>query len=62
MTYSHDGFGLGDLRRNTTIASRFVGQVPKSSVLMLMWANSIPDGLREPNSCWIKVFENARRA
>src|SRR5256885_14009689 len=26
-----------------------------------MWANSIPDGLREPKSCWIKVFENSRR-
>jgi predicted glycosyltransferase len=36
MTYSHDGFGLGHLRRNTTIASRLVSQVPKSSVLMLI--------------------------
>jgi len=36
MTYSHDGFGLGHLRRNTTIASRLVRQVPKSSVLMLI--------------------------
>ena len=36
MTYSRDGFGLGHLRRNTTIASRLVKQVPKSSVLILI--------------------------
>lgn len=36
MTYSHDGFGLGHLRRNTTIASALARQVPDSSVLMLI--------------------------
>lgn len=36
MTYSHDGFGLGHLRRNTTIASQLASEVPKSSVLMLI--------------------------
>ena len=36
MTYSHDGFGLGHLRRNTTIASHLAGDVPESSVLMLI--------------------------
>ena len=36
MTYSHDGFGLGHLRRNTTIASVLARQVPESSVLMLI--------------------------
>jgi len=36
MTYSHDGFGLGHLRRNTTIASVVAGQVPDSSVLMMI--------------------------
>src|SRR5215472_4918757 len=36
MTYSHDGFGLGHLRRNTTIASHFATEIPKSSVLMLI--------------------------
>lgn len=36
MTYSHDGFGLGHLRRNTTIASHLAGEIPKSSVLMLI--------------------------
>ena len=36
MTYSHDGFGLGHLRRNTTIASVVARQVPDSSVLMLI--------------------------
>ena len=36
MTYSHDGFGLGHLRRNTTIASALARQVADSSVLMLI--------------------------
>ena len=36
MTYSHDGFGLGHLRRNTTIASHLASEVPKSSVLMMI--------------------------
>ncbi|PYT89390.1 MAG: hypothetical protein DMG36_22415 [Acidobacteria bacterium] len=36
MTYSHDGFGLGHLRRNTTIASVLARQVPDSSVLMMI--------------------------
>jgi len=36
MTYSHDGFGLGHLRRNTTIASHLACEVPTSSVLMLI--------------------------
>jgi len=36
MTYSHDGFGLGHLRRNTTIASVLARQIPDSSVLMLI--------------------------
>ena len=36
MTYSHDGFGLGHLRRNTTIASVVARRIPDSSVLMLI--------------------------
>lgn len=35
MTYSHDGYGLGHLRRNTNIASKFLQEAPGSSVLML---------------------------
>jgi predicted glycosyltransferase len=35
MTYSHDGYGLGHLRRNSNIASRFVQEIPGSTVLML---------------------------
>jgi predicted glycosyltransferase len=35
MTYSHDGFGLGHLRRSTNIAAQFVQEAPGSSVLML---------------------------
>jgi predicted glycosyltransferase len=36
MTYSHDGYGLGHLRRNSTIAASLVRQIPHSSVLMLV--------------------------
>ena len=36
MTYSHDGFGLGHLRRNTTIASHLANELPASSILMLI--------------------------
>jgi len=36
MAYSHDGFGLGHLRRNTNIASRLVGELPGSNVLLLV--------------------------
>ena len=35
MTYSHDGYGLGHLRRSTNIAAQFVHEAPSSSVLML---------------------------
>jgi predicted glycosyltransferase len=35
MTYSHDGYGLGHLRRNTNIAAKFVQETPGSSVLMI---------------------------
>jgi predicted glycosyltransferase len=35
MTYSHDGYGLGHLRRNSNIAARFVEEMPGSTVLML---------------------------
>lgn len=36
MMYSHDGFGLGHVKRNTNIATRFVAECPGSSVLMLV--------------------------
>ena len=35
ITYSHDGYGLGHLRRNCNIAGIFVEQVLGSSVLMI---------------------------
>jgi len=34
MTYSHDGYGLGHLRRASNIAARFVQETPGSTVLM----------------------------
>ena len=36
MMYSPDGIGLGHVRRNASIASRFVREVPGASVLMLV--------------------------
>ncbi len=42
IMYSHDAFGMGHLRRNTSIASRRVVQIPGSSVLML---TGLPSGL-----------------
>src|SRR5713101_816379 len=36
MAYSHDGFGLGHLRRNTNIAARFVRDTRESNVLLLV--------------------------
>src|SRR5215472_17849238 len=36
MTYSHDGYGLGHMRRNSTLAASIVRQMPHASVLMLV--------------------------
>jgi predicted glycosyltransferase len=36
MTYSHDGYGLGHLKRNSTLAASIVRQMPHASVLMLV--------------------------
>ena len=35
LTYSHDGYGLGHLRRNSVIAARFVREMPQATALML---------------------------
>src|SRR5690242_14536942 len=35
IAYSHDGYGLGHLRRNSIIAGGFVREVPHSTALML---------------------------
>ena len=36
MTYSQDGYGLGRMRRNSTIAASIMRQMQHSSVLMLV--------------------------
>ena len=36
LTYSHDGFGMGHLRRNINVTTRFLADAPESSVLMLV--------------------------
>ncbi len=42
LMYSHDGVGLGHMRRNSTIAARLVNEVAEASVLMLV---GCPSGL-----------------
>lgn len=42
LMYSHDGFGLGHLKRNVTIASRTVHDLPGSKVLLITGHSSIP--------------------
>lgn len=42
LTYSHDGFGLGHMRRNYNIATRFVLTLPGANALMLV---SSPPGI-----------------
>jgi predicted glycosyltransferase len=42
MMYSHDGIGLGHMRRNANIATQFVRRLPDASVLMV---GSAPTGL-----------------
>ena len=36
LMFSHDGFGLGHLRRNTQIATRFVEEVLGASALLVV--------------------------
>lgn len=42
LAYSHDGFGLGHLRRNVSVASRFVDEAPGSSALLLAGLPGLP--------------------
>ena len=42
LMYSHDGVGLGHMRRNSAIAARLVNEVAEASVLMLV---GCPSGL-----------------
>ncbi len=42
LMYSHDGFGLGHLKRNFTIAKKIVQEIPGSQVLLLMGHISVP--------------------
>lgn len=47
VLYSHDGFGLGHIRRNLAIAGGFVAAVPDSSVALI--AGTIPPVLDLPS-------------
>jgi predicted glycosyltransferase len=42
LMYSHDGFGLGHLKRNFNIAKRWVQESPGNQALLLMGHNSVP--------------------
>ncbi|NGX41844.1 MAG: UDP-N-acetylglucosamine--N-acetylmuramyl-(pentapeptide) pyrophosphoryl-undecaprenol N-acetylglucosamine transferase [Chlamydiae bacterium] len=42
LMYSHDGFGLGHLKRNFNIAKQTVQEIPGSKALLIMGHTSIP--------------------
>lgn len=55
LMYSHNGFGLGHLKRTTNIAARFVREVPTSSVLMLVGSPAGVSFSLPPGVDFIKV-------
>jgi predicted glycosyltransferase len=48
LLYSHDGFGLGHLRRNLNVARRLVREVPGTSALVVAGLPGVP-GLEPPD-------------
>lgn len=50
LTYSHDSFGLGHLRRSVTLASAMVAQGPHVHVLCLT-GSPVPDLFQLPERC-----------
>ncbi len=55
MTYSHDGYGLGHLRRTSNIAAHFIETAPESSVLMITGCASGPPFLLPAGIDFIKI-------
>jgi len=55
VTYSHDGFGLGHLRRTLDIARWVVRDVPESNVLMLIGCPSASLFALPPGIDYIKI-------
>lgn len=50
MTYSHDGFGMGHLRRNINVTSRFMAEEPGATALMMVGCSpesyfDLPEGI-----------------
>ena len=44
LMYSHDGFGLGHLKRNITLATRLVQEIPGSRILLIAGHANLPWG------------------
>ncbi|HEV2175582.1 MAG TPA: glycosyltransferase [Terriglobia bacterium] len=55
MTYSHDGYGMGHLRRNVNLATRLVRDLRGASVLMLGSCSSGPYFELAPGIDFIKI-------
>lgn len=60
LLYSHDGFGLGHLRRNLNVAGRLVRELPGSSVLVLAGLPGIP-GLQLPDGVDLVKLPSIRK-
>jgi predicted glycosyltransferase len=55
LTYSHDGFGLGHLRRNLRIAQALVGELPSAAVLMAAGSPAAPSFPIPPHVDFLKL-------
>lgn len=55
MTYSHDGFGLGHIKRNSLIARRGVAELPNSRFLMITSCPFPPFFTLPPGIDYIKL-------
>ena len=60
LLYSHDGFGLGHLRRNLNVAGRLVHELPGSSALVLAGLPGIP-GLQLPEGVDLVKLPSIRK-
>lgn len=60
LLYSHDGFGLGHLRRNLNVAGRLVHEYPGASALVLAGLPGIP-GLQLPDGVDLVKLPSIRK-
>lgn len=60
LFYSHDGFGLGHLRRNLNLASRLVRDMPDASALLLAGFPGVP-GVELPEGVDLVKLPSVRK-